>query len=446
VREEDIPKTAFRIRYGHYEFHVMPFGLTNTPVVFMDLMNRVCTPYLDKFVIVCIDDIQIYSKSKQEHEEHLKLILELPKKEKFEGIHIDPAKIESIKDWIVKLMTKMTQKSVKFDRGEKEEAAFQLLKQKLCSAPILSLPEGSKNFVVYCDASHKGLGAVLMQKKKVITYAFRQLNIHEKNYTIHDLELGAVVFTLKMWLHYLSGTKYVVFTDHKSMQHTLNQKKLNMRQRRWLELLSDYDYEIHYHPRKANVVADALSRKERIKPLMTSNNCMTMNSTYELITPYEEPKRVLHSIRKHFKTLSLGYSSSLKFDFDQFEKEVVEAMRELTMEEYMTITRKDYDSGINEKAKSHQSKMFHRTDMNSRVFTKQITHSELSSNLKNSGNYPRCRVAVPNVQKTMSLRVMGITIAKEEQQDFLADGLEDLDSVCDDLQLYRTSIFKVQLI
>ncbi|GJU24239.1 putative reverse transcriptase domain-containing protein [Tanacetum coccineum] len=164
-------------------------------------------------------------------------------------------------------MTKLTQKNVKFDWSEKAEAAFQLLKQKLCSAPILSLPEGSEDFVVYCDASRKGLGAVLMQREKVIAYASRQLRIHEKNYTTHDLELGAVVFALKMWRHYLYGTKCVVFTDHKSLQHILDQKELNMRQRRWLELLSDYDCEIRYHPGKANVVADALSRKERIKPL-----------------------------------------------------------------------------------------------------------------------------------------------------------------------------------
>ncbi|GJR41747.1 putative reverse transcriptase domain-containing protein [Tanacetum coccineum] len=150
-------------------------------------------------------------------------------------------------------MTKLTQKSVKFDWGEKAEAVFQLLKQKLCSAPILALPEGSGNFVAYCDASHKWLGAVLMQKEKVIAYASHQLKVHEKNYTTHDLELGAIVFALKMWRHYLYGTKCVVFTDHKSLQHILDQKELNMRQRRWLELLSDYDCEIQYYPGKANV-------------------------------------------------------------------------------------------------------------------------------------------------------------------------------------------------
>ncbi|GJU86661.1 putative reverse transcriptase domain-containing protein, partial [Tanacetum coccineum] len=238
----------------------------------MDLINQVCKPYLDKFVIVFVDDILIHSKSKEEYAEHLKLILELLKKEEFY------AKFSKCEFWlsrvllaitkltqkIAKPMTKLTQKSVKFDWTEKAKTAFQLLKQKLCSAPILALPEGSENFVVYCDASHKGLGAVLMQREKVISYASRQLKIHEKNYTTYDLELGVVVFALNMWRHYLYGTKCVVFTDHKSLQHILDQKKLNMRQRRWFELLSDYDCEICYHPGKANVVADALSRKEWI--------------------------------------------------------------------------------------------------------------------------------------------------------------------------------------
>ncbi|GKE93223.1 putative nucleotidyltransferase, ribonuclease H, partial [Tanacetum coccineum] len=300
VREEDISKTAFRTRYGHYEFQVMPFGLTNAPAVFMDLMNRVYKPYLDKFMIVFIDDILIYSRNEKEHEEHLKTILELLKKEELyakfskcefwinmikflghvidsSGIHVDPTKIEAVKNWaspttpseirqilrlagyyrrfiegfskIAKPMTELTQKDRKFDWGEEQETAFQLLKQKLCDAPILALPEGSDDFVVYCDASIKGLGAVLMQRMKVIAYASRQLKIHEKNYTTHDLELGAVVFALKIWRHYLYGTKYV--------------KYLNMRQRRWIELLSDYDCEICYHPGKENVIADALSRKER---------------------------------------------------------------------------------------------------------------------------------------------------------------------------------------
>ncbi|GJW76768.1 putative reverse transcriptase domain-containing protein [Tanacetum coccineum] len=241
VREEDIPKTAFRTRYGHYEFQVMPFGLTNAPA------------------------------SEEEHAEHLKLILELLKKEELScWLLIDGF------SKIVKPMTKLTQNNVKFDWSEKAEAAFQLLKQKLCSAPILALPECSENFVVYCDASRKGSGAVLMQREKVIAYATRQLKIHKKNYTTLDLELGAVVFALKMWRHYLYGTKCVVFTDHKSLQHILDQKELNMRQRRWLELLSDYDCKIRYHPGKENVVADALSRKERIKPLQVRALVLTI--------------------------------------------------------------------------------------------------------------------------------------------------------------------------
>nr|GEY85422.1 putative reverse transcriptase domain-containing protein [Tanacetum cinerariifolium] len=180
VREEDIPKTAFKTRYGHFEFQVMPFGLTNAP--------EVCKPYLDRFVIVFIDDILIYSKSRKEHEGNLKLILRLLKKEELY------AKFLKCEFWL----SKLTQKSVKFDWGEKTEAAFQLLKQKLCSAPILALLEGSENFLAYCDASHKGLGSVLIQRVKVIAYASHQLQVHEKKYTTHDLELGAVVFALKM--------------------------------------------------------------------------------------------------------------------------------------------------------------------------------------------------------------------------------------------------------
>nr|GEZ62699.1 retrotransposon protein, putative, Ty3-gypsy subclass [Tanacetum cinerariifolium] len=255
VQVEDIPKTAFRTRYGHYEFQVMPFGLTNAPAVFMDLMNRVCKPYLDKFVIIFIDDILIYSKSKKEHKGHLRQILNLLKKEELY------AKFSKCEFWISK--------------GDKQEAAFRQIKQKLCSAPILALPEGSEDFVVYCDALIQGLGAVLMQREKVIAYALRQLKVHEKNYTTHDLELGAVVFGLKIWRHYLYETKCMVFTDHKSLQHILNQKELNMRQHRWLELLSDYDCKIRYHPGKVNVVADALSRKERV-PLRVRALVMTI--------------------------------------------------------------------------------------------------------------------------------------------------------------------------
>ncbi|GJU47542.1 putative reverse transcriptase domain-containing protein [Tanacetum coccineum] len=237
VRDEDIPKTAFRTRYGHYEFQVMPFGLTNAPAIFMDLMNRACKPYLDKFVIVFIDDIFTYSRNKEEYANHLRIILELLKKEKL---------------------------YVKFSKS-----------------PILASPEGNDDFVICCDASHQGLGAVLMQREKVIAYASQHLKPNEENYTTHDLTLKAVVFALKIWRHYLYGTKCTVFTDHKSLHHILDQKELNMRQRRWLELLVDYDCEIRYHHGKANVVADALSRKERIKPLQ-AENLRGMDKSFEI--------------------------------------------------------------------------------------------------------------------------------------------------------------------
>jgi hypothetical protein len=312
VLDSDISKTAFRTRYGHFEFMVMPFGLTNAPAVFMDLMNRVCRPYLDKCVIVFIDDILVYSKTKAEHEGHLRSILELLKREQLyakfskcefwlrevqflghiisdQGIHVDPGKIEAVKSWVTPKtptdirsflglagyyrrfisnfakiavpLTELTQKNKSFTWNLEQETAFQTLKRKLCQAPILTLPDGTDDLVVYCDASNLGLGCVLMQRGKVIAYASRQLKIHEKNYTVHDLELDAVIFALKIWRHYLYGTKCIIFTDHRSLQHIFNQQNLNMRQRRWIELLNDYDVEIRYHPGKANVVADALSRK-----------------------------------------------------------------------------------------------------------------------------------------------------------------------------------------
>nr|GEV58191.1 reverse transcriptase domain-containing protein [Tanacetum cinerariifolium] len=224
----------------------------------MDLMNRVCKPYLDKFVIVFIDDILIYSKSKEDHAKHLKSILELLKKEelyaKFSKCDFLLSRVEFLGHMID---SEGIHKNVKFDWSEKAKSVFQLLKKKLYSAPILALPEGSENFVVYCDASRRGLGAVLMQGEKVIAYASRQLKIHKKNYTTHDLELGA--------------------------------KELNMRQRRWLEPLSDYDYKIRYHPGKANVVADALSRKEQNKPALVLT--IGLNLPVQILNALDEARK-----------------------------------------------------------------------------------------------------------------------------------------------------------
>ncbi|GKC25717.1 putative reverse transcriptase domain-containing protein [Tanacetum coccineum] len=360
MHEDDIPKTAFKTRYGHFEFTVMPFGLTNAPAVFMDLMNRVCRPYLDKCVLVFIDDILIYSKTQEEHVKHLS-----------NGIHVDPSKIEVVKNWkaprtptevhsflglagyyrrfiknfskIAKSLTILTQNCKTFNWGEEQELAYQTLKDKLCNALVLALLDGSKDFVVYCDASGIGLGCVLMQRGKVIAYASKQLKIHEKNYTTHDLELGAVMFALKIGRHYLvarysclvimtvkfatilSSIKDRILAAQKEavdefaglQKASLDGQKTFVvycvrRDRTWLcvnargkviayasrrlkkfmrriyyqglelgavcyalssgrhylygiksiELFSDYDYEIRYHPGKANVVADALSRRK----------------------------------------------------------------------------------------------------------------------------------------------------------------------------------------
>ncbi|KAI3732298.1 hypothetical protein L1987_63502 [Smallanthus sonchifolius] len=266
VREEDIPKTTFRTRYGHFEFHVMPFGLTNAPATF---------------------------KNEGDHACHLKEVLEALKKERLyvkfskcafwlrevqflghvinpNGIMVDPAKIITVREWgipktpteirsflglagyyrrfiqnfskITSSLTKLTRKEEKYEWGSTQEEAFKELKEKLTQAPVLALPKGNEDFVVYSDASGQGLWCVLMHRGRVIAYASRQLKVHEVNYPTHDLELAAVVFALKIWRHYLYG-------------------------RRWLELLKGYDCEIIYHPGKANVVTDALSRKDVPTPI-----------------------------------------------------------------------------------------------------------------------------------------------------------------------------------
>ncbi|WVZ58809.1 LOW QUALITY PROTEIN: hypothetical protein U9M48_009038 [Paspalum notatum var. saurae] len=302
IREEDIPKTAFSTRYGLYEYLVMSFGLTNAPAFFMYMMNSVFMNELDKFVVVFIDDILIYSKSEEEQEdtcgsEHklyakfskcmfwLKEVSFLGHILSEKGVAVDPSKVESVLNWkqpktvtdirsflglagyyhrfikdfskTAKPMTSLTKKNA----NPNCEEAFQSLKRSLTTAPVLAQPDVTKPFDVYCDTSGNGLGCVLMQEGRVVAYAFRQLRKHEANYPTHDLELAAVVHALKIWRHYLLGNTCHICTDHKSLKYILTQPELNMRQRRWLELIKDYDLEIHYHPSKANVVADALSRR-----------------------------------------------------------------------------------------------------------------------------------------------------------------------------------------
>ncbi|XP_073030793.1 uncharacterized protein [Primulina eburnea] len=276
VKPEDVPKTAFRTRYGHYEFTVMPFGLANDPAAFMDLMNRVFKPFLDKFMVVFIDDILVYSPSEEDHKEHLQLTLQMLREKELyakfkkcefwlksvtflghniskEGVSVDPKKVETITDWprpktvteirsflglagnyrkfvegfssIAMPLTKLTQKNSKFNWSEECEKSFQTLKEKLASTPVLVLPTEDKSFTIYSDASKEGLGCVLMQEGRVIAYASRQLKPYDKNYPTHDLELAAVVFALKIWRHYLYGAKCEIFTDHQSLKYLFTQKE-----------------------------------------------------------------------------------------------------------------------------------------------------------------------------------------------------------------------------
>ena len=312
VQESDVPKTAFRTRYGHYEFLVMSFGLTNAPTAFMDLMNRVFQLYLDRFIIVFIHDILVYSGSSEEHSKHLRIVLHTLRERKLytklskfqfwldrvaflghvisvEGVSVDPKKIEAVVNWnppknvsevrsflglvgyyrkfvegfskIAAPLTKLTRKDVKYDWVDACHQSFKELKGRLTSAPVLALLNERDGFVVYSDASRQGLGCVLMQNDRVIAYASRQLKKHEENYPTHDLELATVVFALKIWRHYLYGVSCRIFTEHKSLQYIFTHKELNLRQRRWFELIKDYDCTIEYHPGKANVVVEALSRQ-----------------------------------------------------------------------------------------------------------------------------------------------------------------------------------------
>jgi len=312
IKDEDIHKTAFRTRYGHYEFVVVPFGLTNAPATFMCLMNSVFSKYLDKFVLVFLDDIFVYSKNEEEHEEHLRLTLQLLREHQLyaklskcdfyrdriqylghiiseEGISMDPEKIEAIMNWptprnvtdircfmglvgyyrrfiegfskVSHSITSLQRKGINFEWTPICEEIFQQLKNLLTSAPILKVADPEKYFVVCTDACGQGLGGVLMQDNHVICYESRKLKEHEKNYATHDLELAAIVHALKMWRHYLMGRRFELRTNHYGLKYLFDQPTLNARQARWLEFLCEFDLEIKHIKGKENKVADALNRK-----------------------------------------------------------------------------------------------------------------------------------------------------------------------------------------
>jgi hypothetical protein len=301
----------------------MSFGLTNAPVHFTYLMNSVFMPELDKFVVVFIDDILIYSKNEEKHAQHLRIVLTRLREHQLyakfskcvfwmeeiqflghvlssNGIVVDPSKVKDILEWkppttvhqvrsflglagyyhrfipdfskLVKPITSLLKNDTKFNYSSRCNEAFEQLKVLLTTALVLAQPDIEKPFDVYCDASGSGLGCVLMQEGRVIAYASRQLRRHEEHYPAHDLELAVVVHAFKLWRHYLLGNICHIYTDHKSLKYIFTQSELNMRQRRWFELIKDYELEIHYHPGKANVVADALSRK-------ASSHCLTVKTS-----------------------------------------------------------------------------------------------------------------------------------------------------------------------
>lgn len=341
IRTEDIPKTAFSTRYGLYEFTVMSFGLTNAPAYFMNMMNKVFMEYLDKFVVVFIDNILIYSKDEKEHENHLRLVLEKlrehqlyakfskcefwMKEVEFLGhvvtaakVAVDPKKVSTVINWqppktvtqvrsflgmagyyrrfiegfskVARPLTQLLKKEKKFMWTSECQRSFEALKKSLTSAPVLVLPDIHKGFDIYYDASRTGLGCVLMQEGKVVAYALRQLRPHEENYPTHDLELAAVVHALKIWRHYLIGNRCEVYTDHKSLKYIFTQHDLNLRQRRWLEVTKDYDMGIHYHPGKANVVADALGRKAYCNNVEIKESQLSLYREFERLNLEIVPK------------------------------------------------------------------------------------------------------------------------------------------------------------
>ena len=326
-------KTTFRTWYGHYEFLVMSFGLTNAPTAFMDLMNHVFQSYVDQFVMVFIDDILVYSKDRENHDTHLRVVLETLRKERLysklskcefwlrevsflghivseEGIQVDTKKVEVIIEWkpprnVIEVrsflglgsyyrrfvkgfsmtaapMTRLLQKNLKFEWSEKCQASFEKLKAFLIEAPVLTQQTYGKEYVIFSNASLNGLGCVLMQEGKVVAYASRQLKPHEKNYPTHDMELVAIVFALKIWRHYLYGEKCFIYTYHKSLKYLPSQRELKLRQCRLMELIKDYDCMIDYHPGKANVVADALSRKS-MQTLQALNAHLSLTGDGEIV-------------------------------------------------------------------------------------------------------------------------------------------------------------------
>jgi hypothetical protein len=342
VSEEDTHKTAFRTRYGHYEFTVMPFGLTNAPAVFMRLMNDVFRPLLDRCVVVFLDDILVFSKTHEEHEQHLRQVFDLLRKNKLyaklskcqfgsseieflghvigaDGIKPMQDKVTAIENWtaptnvsevrsflgltgyyrrfvrgyaaIALPLNQLTKNSVPFCWTNEAQTAFDALKKAVSTAPVLAMPNVDLPFLVTTDASNFAIGAVLSQEKgdgeHPVAFMSKTLSETEKKYGAYDKEMLAILESIRLWRPYLSYEKFIVMTDHAPLTRLFKQKGLTPRQTRWIDTLSSYTFDIVYKPGKTNVVADALSRRqEALHTAVSSTSAAKFTS--RILTGYDE--------------------------------------------------------------------------------------------------------------------------------------------------------------
>lgn len=348
IKPEDVPKTAFRTRYGHFEFLVLGFGLTNAPATFMSLMNSIFHPFLDSCVVVFLDDILVYSANEAEHAQHLRQVLQVLRSNKLyakrskcsffqsevdflghivsaDGIKIDPSKVSAIQDWpppanvpelrsflgmasfhrrfvrhfsgITAPMFELLKKDQAFVWGAAQQAAFQAIKQALCTAPVVHAPDPALPYTLCTDASDYAIGAELFQDfghgLQPIAYHSRKLSPAERNYPTHDKEMLAIIDALRTWKHYAEGAKGLVLTDHKTLTHFLTQPSLTRRQARWMEILAEFDCEIKYAPGSTNLAADALSRRPDLALAAASTTSVDPQFLQQITAAYlQDPEAV----------------------------------------------------------------------------------------------------------------------------------------------------------
>ena len=348
IHPNDIPKTAFRTRYGHYEFLVLPFGLTNAPGTFMHLMHETFRSFLDDFVLVFLDDILIFSKTLEEHEQHVRQVLQVLQKEKLyakeskcelfkteveflghlvgrDGVRMMEDKVKAISEWpipqnvtdvraflgtagyyrkfirsfseISTPLNTLTKDDVKFEWKEPQQVAFDKLKQSIKTGPVLALPDPNLPFVVHTDASGFAVGAVLSQKQadgqmRPIAFLSKKMLDAETRYPVHEQELLAIVHALKSWRHYLYGRKFTVFTDHRSLQHFKTQPMLSGRQSRWKDVIANFNFDIVYIEGKTNTVADGLSRRSDHLPIKQHSSELLTHLVFTVANRTRSKKQV----------------------------------------------------------------------------------------------------------------------------------------------------------